>query len=285
MVLLAALPVFAGFPVTVVDDVGLSSLIPKAPVRIVSLGPSNTEILFALGLGPRTVGVTSYCNFPAEAKKKEKTGDFMSPNLELILSLKPDLVLCSGGVQKELALKLKNLNIPAVTLYPKDLKQVLDGISLVGRATGREETASIYMETLNVRIAAVKAKVKSAAKPKVYLEIWNQPLTTSGKISFVNELITLAGGANIFGELEQTFPSVGGEEILNRDPDIIVTAYMDKAGKIKADLIKRPGWGNIKAVKTGRIYDEINSDLLLRSGPRLVDGIEALAKKFHPELF
>ena len=285
LALFLSLPVFAEFSVTITDDVGLTSVIVKEPVRIVSLGPSNTEIFFALGLGNRTVRVTSYCDFPKEAKKIQKVGDFVSPNIEMILSLKPDLVLCSGGVQKELALKLKSLGIPAVTLYPKDLKQLLNGITLVGKATGTEKIALKYVEGLRSRINSVKEKVKNSAKPKVYLEIWNQPLTTAGNGSFVDELITISGAVNIFSELKQTFPSVGGEEIINRNPDVIVTAYMDKAGKIKADLVKRPGWGNINAVKNGRVYDEINSDLLLRSGPRLVDGIEELAKKFHPELY
>ena len=285
LLLLLSVCVYAEFPVTITDDVGLVSKIEKTPVRIVSLGPSNTEILFALGLGERTVGVTSYCDFPAEAKKKKKVGDFISPNLEIILSLKPDLVLCAGGVQKDLALKLRGLNIPAVTLYPKDLNQLINDIAVVGRTTGAESKAAKYMESLRARIAAVKEKVKGQPKPSVYFEIWNSPLTSAGKSSFVDELITLAGGENIFAKVDQTFPTVNAENIVKSDPDIIVTAYMDRAGKIKTEVVKRAGWGKLKAIKNDRIYDDIDSNILLRAGPRLVDGIEALARKFHPELY
>ena len=273
---------FAAFPLTITDDVGLTAVINKEPLRIVSLGPSNTEILFSLGLSERVCGVTSYCNFPEAAKKKEKVGDFITPNIEKILSLRPDLVLCAGGVQKDLALKLKSLNIAAVTLYPKNLEEILKGIKTIGLVCGKEKEAAEYAGSLKARLNAVKERVKGKAKPKVYLEIWNAPLTSAGKGSFVDELISVSGGENIFAGTDQTFPNVSSEEVVMRNPEVIITAYMDKAGKMKSEIAGRQGWGSIAAVRSAKIYDEIDSDILLRAGPRLVDGIEALAERLHP---
>jgi len=274
----------ADFPVTLTDDAGLAAVIPAVPGRIISMAPSNTEILFALGLEGKVAGVSSFCDFPAAAKKKEKIGDFMAPNLEKILFLKPDLVLAGGGVQKDLAIKLSALNIPTLTFYPKNINELLKDITQIGRATGKETVALLYIEKLKARIEKVKtAAARSNKKPKVYFEIWNQPFTTAGKGSFVQELITLAGGINIFSETDKTFPEISGEEIIKRDPDIIITAYMEKKGKMKQEIAGRSGWGSISAVKEGRIYDDLDPDILLRAGPRLIDGLEALSKKLLQE--
>ena len=277
------LPAFffsASFPLTIIDDVGMSAVIKQEPKRIISLAPSNTEILFELGLGGRVVGVSSYCDFPAAAKKKEKVGDFMAPNLEKILLLKPDLVVAGGGVQKDLAIKLSAMNIPTLTLYPKNINEMLMDVVIIGKATEKETEALFYIEKLKQRMEKVKSEAaKQVKKPKIYFEIWNQPFTTAGKGSFVDELITMAGGINIFGEVDKTFPEISSEEIIKRNPDIIITAYMDKKGKMKKEVIARPGWSNISAVKEKRVFDDIDSDILLRSGPRLVDGLEALYKK------
>ena len=259
----------------------MSATIPKAPKRIISLAPSNTEILFALELGGRVVGVSGFCDFPAAARKKEKIGDFMSPNLEKILLLKPDLVLAGGGVQKDLAVKLSAMGIPTLTFYPKNINEMLMDIVLIGKAAGKGQEALLYIEKLKTRMEEVKNRAgKINKKPKVYFEIWSQPFTTAGKGSFVEELITLAGGVNIFSQTDKTFPEISGEEIIKRDPEIIITAYMEKKGRMKKEIAKRSGWGNIIAVKESRIYDDLDPDILLRSGPRLVDGLEALSAIF-----
>lgn len=281
--LLAASLLASDFPVTIVDDVGISAVIPKIPKRIISLAPSNTEILFMLGLGDRVVGVSSICNYPAEAGKKEKVGDFFAPSLEKILLLKPDLVIAGGGVQKELALKLSAMGIPTMTLYPKDLKEMLLDVLLTGKAAGKEAEAVKLMNSLKARIEKVKEQAKKSKHPKVYFEIWNQPVTSAGKGSFIDELITIAGGENIFSSINKTFPEVSAEEIIKRNPDIIITAYMEKKGKMKKEITGRSGWTGIKAVKDDKVFDDLDPDLLLRSGPRLVDGLEELEKKITPK--
>ncbi|MCX5776891.1 MAG: cobalamin-binding protein [Candidatus Firestonebacteria bacterium] len=280
---LAASLLASDFPVTIVDDVGISAVIPKIPKRIISLAPSNTEILFMLGLGDRVVGVSSICNYPAEAGKKEKVGDFFAPSLEKILLLKPDLVIAGGGVQKELALKLSAMGIPTMTLYPKDLKEMLLDVLLTGKAAGKEAEAVKLMNSLKARIEKVKEQAKKSKHPKVYFEIWNQPVTSAGKGSFIDELITIAGGENIFSSINKTFPEVSAEEIIKRNPDIIITAYMEKKGKMKKEITGRAGWTGIKAVKDDKVFDDLDPDLLLRSGPRLVDGLEELEKKITPK--
>jgi len=284
MLLLSSLVFCSDFPQTLTDDVGLSAAIPAAPKRIISMAPSNTEILFALGLGNKVVGVSSFCDFPEAAKNKDKIGDFMAPNIEKILLLKPDLVLAGGGVQKDLAIKLSAMGIPTLTFYPKNINEMLMDIVLIGKASGKETEALVYIEKLKARMEKVKSEAgKINKKPKVYFEIWSQPFTTAGKGSFVEELITIAGGVNIFSETDKTFPEISGEEIIKRDPEIIITAYMGKKGKMKKEIAKRSGWAGVSAVKEGRIYDNIDSDILLRSGPRLVNGLEALSKVFLQE--
>ncbi|MEI6845645.1 MAG: cobalamin-binding protein [Candidatus Firestonebacteria bacterium] len=284
LLLLLAFSFAAEFPLTITDDVGLSAIITKEPVRIISLAPSNTEILFMLGLGDKVTGVSGNCDYPEAAKKKEKIGEFFSPNLEKIISLKPDLVLAGGGVQKELALKLSAFGIPTLTLYPVNLTNMLADVSLVGKATGKEKEARALANSLKARIEAVKEISKNKKKPRIYFEIWNQPVTSAGKGSFLNELIELAGGENIFADINKTFPEVSTEEIIKRNPEIIITAYMSKTGKLKKEIKERAGWGSIKAVKEERIYDDIDSDLLLRSGPRLVYGLEELSKRIFPAI-
>ncbi|MFH1074391.1 MAG: cobalamin-binding protein [Candidatus Firestonebacteria bacterium] len=279
LLLLITLALSSGFPVALTDDVGMTAVIPKEPERIISLAPSNTEILFLLNLGGRIAGVSNICDYPAAAEKKEKVGDFFAPNIEKILLLKPDLIIAGGGVQKDLAIKLSALGIPTLTLYPKDLNQVLRDVVLVGKATGKDKEALNLSDSLKVRIENVKEKSKNKKKSKIYFELWNQPITSAGKGSFIEELINIAGGENIFSDINKTFPEVSVEEIIKRNPDIIITAYMGKKSGMKKEIKNRAGWGSIKAVKDDKIFDDINSDLLLRPGPRLVSGLEELSKR------
>ncbi|OGF48696.1 MAG: hypothetical protein A2044_01850 [Candidatus Firestonebacteria bacterium GWA2_43_8] len=254
---------------------------PDEPKRIISLTPGNTEILFALGLGDRIVGVAGCCDYPEAVKKCEKIGDYAYPDLEKIMLLKPDLVLCGGGVQKEFALKLIALKIPSIALYPENLKEVSDGILVIGKAAGREKEAVLLIKRIEDRMNKVKSMITKDKKPKVYFEIWNLPLISAGKGSFIDELITLAGGENIFSNVNKAFPQVSAEEVIKRNPDIIITAYMGKKGRISKELINRSGWSKVKAVKENRVFDDIDSDLLLRPGPRLADGLEEISKKIQ----
>jgi iron complex transport system substrate-binding protein len=277
------------FPVTLKDSLGREVKIEKEPLRIISLSPSNTEILFALGLGDRVVGVTNYCDYPGEAKSKEKIGDFSNPNIEKIISLNPDLVLATTMHEKPVK-RLEELKIPVIVLEPKNIEEMLDSLILVGKATGREKDATELVNSLKKRIDAVKEKVSSIPedkKPTVFYELWPSPITTVGPGTFVDDLITKAGGKNIAGDSDKPYPVYGQEVIIAKNPDIIIFSHHGTNGvneQTKEDILKRPGWSNINAVKNDKVF-YVDENIIQRPTPRLVDGLEQFAKIIHPEIF
>jgi iron complex transport system substrate-binding protein len=273
-------------PVSVVDDAGRTVEIAETPQRLVSLAPSNTEILFALGLGDKVVGVTDFCNYPEEAKSIEQVGTYFEPNIEKIFSLSPDLVLAITGLPEVIA-KLEELGIPALILDPSDLEAVLADIQLVGKATGAEKEAEALVSEMRERIAVVTEKAGEVKeRPRVFCEIDatdpSKPWA-SGSGSFMDAMIRLSGGANVAADAESPWPQLSAEEIIDKDPDIIILADA-KYGVTVESVGERPGWEVITAVKEGAIYD-IDDDLISRPGPRIVDGLEAVARIIHPELF
>lgn len=275
--------VFA-FPITVKDDVGRRVTITKEPQKIISTAPSVTEILFALGLGEKVVGVSTFCNYPEEAKTKEKIGTFQSPNIEKILSLKPDLIVATGGVQRQVVEKIEQLGIPIFVSYPRTLEDVIKSIYTIGRICGAEKNAKDLGFDLKLRIAKVTSKVaKAKSKPKVFFELWHEPLMSAGPGSFIDDLIKKAGGINIVGSVKSAYPIFSLEQLVKEDPDIIIGAESSMGGN-PLEISKRPGWNNLKAVKNQKIYT-INDDIVFRSGPRLVSALEIIAKYLHPELF
>ncbi|MGB9839404.1 ABC transporter substrate-binding protein [Thermovenabulum sp.] len=277
------------FPVTLKDSLGREVKIEKEPLRIISLSPSNTEILFALGLGDKVVGVTNYCDYPEEAKSKEKIGDFSNPNIEKIISLNPDLVLATTMHEKPVK-RLEELKIPVIVLEPKNLEDMLDSLILVGKATGREKNAIELVDSLKKRIDAVKEKVSSLPedkKPTVFYELWPSPITTVGPGTFVDDLITKAGGKNIASDSDKPYPVYGQEVIIAKNPDIIIFSHHGTNGtneQTKEDIVKRPGWSNINAVKNDKVF-YVDENIIQRPTPRLVDGLEQFAKIIHPEIF
>ncbi|MBC7320204.1 cobalamin-binding protein [bacterium] len=272
------------FPITVKDDVGRRVTVPKEPKRIISTAPAVTEILFALGLDEKIVGVTTLCNYPEEAKAKEKIGTFQSPNIEKILSLKPDLIVATGGVQRQVVEKLEQLGIPIFVSYPGTLEGVIKSIYTIGRICGAEENARKLAFNLKFRIAKVTSKVaKAKSKPKVFFELWHEPLMSAGPGSFIDDLIKKAGGINIAGSAKSAYPIFSLEQLIKEDPDVIIGAESSMGGN-PLEISKRPGWDTLKAVKNQRVFT-INDDIVFRSGPRLVLALEIIAKYLHPELF
>ncbi|MGC8972400.1 MAG: ABC transporter substrate-binding protein [bacterium] len=276
---------FAGsFPITVKDDVGRKITVFKEPQRIISTAPSVTEILFALGLGDRVVGVTTLCNYPEEAKTKEKIGTFQSPNIEKILSLKPDIIIATGGVQRQVVEKLEQLGFTIFVSYPRTLEEVIKSIYTIGHITGAEENAKKLAFDLKLRIAKVTSKVsKVKVRPKVFFELWHEPLMSAGPGSFIDDLIKKAGGINIAGSAKSAYPIFSLEQLVKEDPDVIIGAE-SSMGANPLDISKRPGWDTLKAVKNQKIFI-INDDIIFRAGPRLVLALEIIAKYLHPEVF
>ena len=253
--------------------------------RFVSIAPSTTEILFSLGLDDEIVGVTTFCNYPSQAKDKEKVGMFSQPDIEKILSLKPDMIFATGLEQASIVEKLKQLGLKAYVSDPSNMQELFISIKEIGEITSREKEALGLINQMKAKIEQIGIKVESIPKerrPKVFIEIWYDPLMTAGKGSFVDELITLAGGINIAHDTPQAYSCFSAEQVIKRNPDCIILGYMVKERTF--DRVRgRLGWEEIKAVKNNRIYKDIDPDLFLRSGPRLVEGLEEIYKRLYPK--
>ena len=278
------------FPATVVDDFGRSVTLPNVPQRIVSLAPSNTEILFALGLGSKVVGVTEFCDYPPKVLERVKKGDiaviggFADPSIERIVASSPDLVLAGTSLQEKVVKDLEEKGITVIALDPKKVDQILADIRLVGEACGKLEEAENLIDEMQRVIDAVVSKTENVTyRPRVYYEVWYEPLYTIGPGTWQSELIKMAGGVNIFADAKEAYPIVSAEAVIERNPEIIVVpiGYM---GGVEEDFEKRPGWSAISAVKNGRIY-EIDENTVIRPGPRIIQGLQQLAKFIHPDIF
>ncbi|MCW4022070.1 MAG: helical backbone metal receptor [Candidatus Bathyarchaeota archaeon] len=278
--------------VTLVDSYGNVVTLTSAPERIVSLAPSNTEIVFAIGAGDSVVGITDYCNYPynftawIEAGNMTSIGSYYGPSIEPIVALEPDLVLASSG-SLEAAETLQNLGYNVLIIEGQTVDEVLQDILLVGRATYKNSEASALVTDLRTRIDAVTTTVADATTtPKVYYELWYEPLMSAGPSTYIDELITLAGGENIFGDATASWPYVSAEEVISKNPDVILMpdSYMSDNLYDINDVYDRPGWSVITAIQNEAVY-EIVEDTVVRSGPRIVDALETIAELLNPELF
>jgi iron complex transport system substrate-binding protein len=271
------------FPATLTDFQNRSVTLPKRPERIVSIGPSITEFLFALGAGPRVVGVDDFSDEPAAVLQIEKVGG-IKVNFEKVVSLRPDLVLSvkfSDGTIERLA----GAGLLVLVVDPQSAGDVARTAILLGRAVGSDGEA--MAKDIERRIDAVRSKTSaSATKPRVYHEIDASDPTkifTVGPGSYIHDLITVAGGQNIGARASSAYPQLSAEEILRSDPEIIVLAAADYSAKPE-QVVARTGWSVISAVKNGRIVT-IAPNLINRPGPRVGEAAEAYAKLVHPELF
>ncbi len=274
--------------VSVVDDAGRTVEIVRNPQRLISLAPSNTEILFALGLGDKVVGVTDFCDYPEEAQAIEKVGG-MEHNLEKIVALDPDLIVAIGGspAQVEKATEMEKLGLTVLVLDPGDIEGIMANVELVGKATGAEKEASQLAAQMRKRFDDITTKAKEAgSRPKVFFELDatdpSKPYTP-GPGSFIDALISLAGGSNIGASAKMQWAQLSTEEIIAQDPELIILGDVNYG--VTIEMVKeRPGWSVIAAVKNGAIYP-IDDILISRPGPRIIDGLEDLARIIHPELF
>lgn len=263
----------------VFDDLGRLVAINGTPQRIVSLAPSNTEILFALGLGDKVVGVTDYCDYPPEALDKEKVGGYANPDIEKIVALNPDLVLAGYGNPIEVVYTLAGLGLTVFGIKTTDLADLLNDIRRVGEITDKELDAQALTSAMASRIEAVTNQTEELEqRPRVFYIVWHDPLWTAGSGTFINELIEKAGGVNIFGNVI-SYPMVSIEDVLARDPEIIITSELSYDWAKNATEL-----ASTNASQTGRIYT-VDDDLVQRPGSRLVEGLEWFAHFIHPEIF
>jgi iron complex transport system substrate-binding protein len=272
-------------PLKFVDEVGRKVAIPFPPRRIVSLAPNITEILFSLGLDEQIVGVSIHCNFPEKARSKVQVGSYLSPDLEKIISLKPDLIIATGaGNTRDTVEHLQKLGLPTYVIFPKNFDEILKSISHLGQVVDREKEALGIIQGMQKRSQRVIKITQDLPRPKVFVQIGDTPIITIGRGGFADDLIRLAGGENIAGKEKEMYPRLGIEEILRRAPEVILISSMNPKAEYHKVFQEWARWKIIPAVRDGRIH-LIDSDLIDRPSPRIIDGLEEMAKIFHPQQF
>jgi len=267
------------------DELGRKVEVKGPPQRIVSVAPSVTEILFALGLGEKIVGVSTYCNYPPEALTKEKVGGYITPSMEKIIALRPDLVIqTADGDLKTFVSRLAGLGIPVYITNPRSIPDILNAILKIGEVTFSLPAAQDLVAAMRGKIRAVQDKVKGLPRPRVLHTLSVDPLVSSGKGTFVNDLISMSGGENVAENAKGKHPLLSMEEVVARDPQVIVLSTMFVNEPMAA---QKKWWSRhreISAVRMGRIY-VIQADLILRPSPRIVDGLAEMVQAIHPEAY
>ncbi|HSB79629.1 MAG TPA: cobalamin-binding protein [Candidatus Methylomirabilis sp.] len=271
------------------DMLGRSVSVPDGPLRVVSLAPSLTEIVFALGRGDWLVGVTEFCDYPPEALSKPRVGGPVTPDLERILALRPSLVLITEeGNPLQSVARLRQLGLPVFAVTPESFGGVLTSLQSLGRVLQAEAAAAKLVQRIQARAAAVQQAVQGRRRPRVLYLVWSDPLVAAGPASFVGDLLEMAGGKNIVRERAVAYPHLGWEAVVGRAPEAILVAEHGEPGRTGAGAgplrSNWSRWQSIPAVRSGRVL-ELPGDTILRPGPRVGDGLEALARAIHPEAF
>lgn len=281
-------PSAPAYPLTLTDDAGREVVLPAEPGRIVSLAPSNTEIVCALDACDRLVGVTDFDDYPAEVADVPDVVIGAIVDVELVVEADPDLVLAAGNELTPSAVitELADLGFPVLVLYPEALAQVLDDVRLVGEALNARAEADALTESMEDRIGAVSDAVAGAPTPRTFYEVgvFEGAIYTAGADSFLASLITLAGGDPITGDSLTT--AIALEDLLAADPELILLGDAAYDPSVTPDSVAaRPGWDGITAVVNGRVVVVMEDPVITRPGPRIVDGLEALARAIHPDRF
>lgn len=268
------------------DDLGRQVSLENVPRRIVSISPACTEILFALGLGDRVVGVTEYCDYPEEATNKPEIGTFTSPNLEAVLAQDPDLVLATAGVQSDMVDRMVSVGMNVYVVNPATFADTVSVIRDVGALTGTVKEAEEIAADMEDRAAVIAGKVQDeidagTAMTKVFYEIFfENNVWTAGEDSIISDLIRLAGGRNLGDADSSDYYEFSVESLINENPDVYLVGSGSMADP--GDITAREGWDRINAVREGRVY-VISEDLVYRTGPRLIDGLETIYAAIHGE--
>ena len=268
------------------DDLGREVVLEEIPQRIVSISPACTETLFALGLGDKVVGVTEYCDYPEEALAKPKIGSFTEPNLEAVLAQEPDLVLATGGVQIDLLDRMEEAGLAVYAVNPVTFDQTVASILAVGLLTGAEREAEDIMADMNARAVDIARSVnemeaEGKERPRVFYEIfYENNVWTAGSDSIISDLIRLAGGENIGDVQSSEYYEFSVESLIAENPQV----YLVGSGSMfsPGDVSGRSGWERMDAVAGGRVY-VIEENLVYRSGPRLIEGLETIHAALYPE--
>jgi iron complex transport system substrate-binding protein len=267
----------------VTDEAGKRVRLPSHPQRIVTLAPNLTEIVYAIGAGDRLVGNTTFCDYPPEARQVAKVGDTLQPNIERIIALRPEVIFVSTASQLETFTKqLDERSIAVYVTDPHDLEAVFRSIKTLGDLLGQQEQAEKLVSNLRSRAAAVEDAVRARPIVTVFYQVSPSPLWTAGRRSWITDLIRRAGGKSVTAEVEGEWMRYSDEAAMASRPEAIIMATSDSMNgekmEVAAALQKSP------AALDKHVYG-INGDFLSRPGPRLVDGLEQMARVLHPEVF
>jgi iron complex transport system substrate-binding protein len=266
------------------DSLGREVTLKGAPKRIVTLAPSLTEIIYFLGLGDRVVGVTKFSYYPPEAASKPRVGSYINLNVEQIISLAPDLVIgTADGNEPGVVELLEQAGITVFIVNPRNIRQVVDTIALLGRVCGLSEKANDLSVQLSKRVDHIGEKTRSKREPLVFLQLNLKPIMTINKNTFLHDLIQSAGGRNMAQDEPINYPRIGLEEVIRRRPEVIIISSMERAGRFERARLEWLKWTSIPAVKNNRVH-LIDSDLIDRPSPRIIEGLEAMARMIHPEV-
>ena len=266
------------------DSLGRRITLEGPPQRIVALAPSITETLYYLGLGDRVVGVTQFSNFPPEAAFKPKVGTYVDVNVEKILTLSPDLVIgTKDGNEAEKVYLLDEAGIAAFIVNPRNVREAIETVATVGRLCGIPDKGIALSLQLSKRVDDIVEKTRGRKRPLVFLQINLKPIMTVNKNTYLHDLIQLAGGENMTQDEPITYPRISLEEVIRKKAEVIIISSMDRGGQFEEAKREWERWTTIPAVKNKRVH-LVNSDLIDRPSPRIVEGLEMIARLLHPEV-
>ena len=265
------------------DALGRKVSVVASPQRIVSLAPGITETLYALGLDKEIAGVTAFCTYPEAARLKPRVGGFTNISVEKVVALNPDLVIgTADGNKRETVDTLESLGIPVYVTNPKTLEEILAVVLQVGMITGKETVARRLTADLQKKVRHLTELVAGRKKCRVFFQVGGEPLITVGRDTLHNQLINLAGGINIAGREKTLYPHYSVEQVVAEQPEVILFSSMKYAEDVTKVWGNWRNWPNIPAVRDNRLII-IDTDLIDRASPRIVEGLEAMVKALHPE--
>ena len=271
----------------IIDDLGRNVQIKNVPQRIISLSPSNTEIVYALGLEDRLIGVTTYCNYPPEVKDKIQVSQFSNIDIEKVVALEPDLILADSLHEADVIPALERLGITVLAINPATMEDILADIGMIGRAAGQTESAESLIASLRNRTKAVTdrtAGLESEEKYRTFFVTWHDPIWTAGNGTLIDDIITMAGGTNIAADVKG-HSQIDLETVIQRNPQVILVLSSMGTQDNSYNYIKtEPRFQATDALKNDMVY-MVDADIISRTTPRSVDGLEQIAKIIHPELF
>lgn len=278
-----------GFPITLIDAMDREVTFETPPQRVISVAPKNTEVVYAIGLEDHLVGVTTFCNYPPAAEKLDKIGGFTAQtiNQETIVALNPDLILCSDRMHEPLIPQWENLGIPVFVLGAESLEQMYHEMRLLGRILGNSDPAEKLIASLQERVDQVRAgvsQIPAAKRPKVFYQVWDEPLMGAGPSSFIGEILDLTGGKNILNDVKEPYPYVAHEVVVKRNPSVVFAPTTHSQEVNLEKIAHQPGWEGIDASRKKQIF-LLNGDQVSRRGPRMIDALEKMVAHMYPEQF